>query len=94
MPVVISAKLISLETIGKDLDNLVPVGWIAASWSAASGVSFALAGEFSDIWGRKVVVLGGQVFTIVGAVSTSLSILLRVRVLTNASPADCRCHCP
>jgi MFS family permease len=68
-----------LETIGGDLDDLPDIAWIVTSWSISSAVSFSLAGEFSDIWGRKVVILGGQVFTLVGAVSnfTSLFALRR-----------------
>ncbi|KAG0650133.1 Core trichothecene cluster (CTC) 12 [Hyphodiscus hymeniophilus] len=59
---------VSLRTIGTDLKGVPDTDWIPTSWSIASAVSFSLAGEFSDIWGRKVVILGGQVVTLVGAI--------------------------
>ncbi|KAH8799843.1 putative efflux pump antibiotic resistance protein [Xylogone sp. PMI_703] len=70
-PVALGLLLVSpiLETIVDDVSgNKASIGWIPSSWSIASGVAFSLAGEFSDIWGRKSVLLGGQVLTIIGGI--------------------------
>ncbi|RFU24960.1 hypothetical protein B7463_g11378, partial [Scytalidium lignicola] len=70
-PVAIGLLLISpiLDTIVDGVSgNPASIGWIPSSWSIASAVAFALAGEFSDIWGRKAVVIGGQVLTIIGGI--------------------------
>jgi MFS family permease len=68
--------MFSLQTIGGALGDIQDIAWIVTSWSISSAVSFSLAGEFSDIWGRKVVILGGQVFTLVGAVSAIIALSL------------------
>ncbi|KAF2102996.1 putative major facilitator superfamily transporter [Rhizodiscina lignyota] len=56
-----------LDNIGEAVGN-TSLGWIPSGWSTASGVSFCIAGAFSDIFGRKYVIVAGQVFTIVGAI--------------------------
>jgi MFS family permease len=58
-----------LDTIGEALGSTANVGWIASGWSTSSAVSFSLAGAFSDIFGRKHVIIIGQIFTVIGAVS-------------------------
>lgn len=37
-------------------------------WSVASSISFGIAGNLSDVLGRRVVVLAGQVLVLVGAI--------------------------
>jgi MFS family permease len=59
----------SLESITGELGDPEITGWIPSAWSVTSAVSFSLAGEFSDIYGRKIVILVGQVITLIGAVS-------------------------
>lgn len=48
-----------------DMDNIV---WIPGSWGIASAVSFSIAGRFSDIFGRRYVLISGQLFTLIGSV--------------------------
>lgn len=40
--------------------------WIPSGWSAAAAVGFSIAGRLSDIFGRRYVILVGQLLTIVG----------------------------
>lgn len=42
------------------------VNWIAGGWSLGGSVAFAIAGQLSDLMGRKQVVLTGQGFLLVG----------------------------
>ncbi|KAI1611798.1 fungal trichothecene efflux pump [Exophiala viscosa] len=41
--------------------------WIPSGWGAAAAVGFSIAGRLSDIFGRRYVILVGQVLTIIGA---------------------------
>ena len=60
-----------LAQIGQALDDMENIGWIPGGWSVASAVSFAIAGGLSDIFGRRYVLIGGQVMVLIGAVSLS-----------------------
>lgn len=40
--------------------------WIPSGWGAAAAVGFSIAGRLSDIFGRRYVILVGQILTIVG----------------------------
>ncbi|RFU26113.1 hypothetical protein B7463_g10227, partial [Scytalidium lignicola] len=51
-----------------DMDNIV---WIPGSWGVASAVSFSIAGRFSDIFGRRYVLISGQLFTLIGSIVAS-----------------------
>ena len=42
--------------------------WIVGSWSLAAAASFTLAGTLSDVFGRRPVVLGGEILTVVGGI--------------------------
>lgn len=39
--------------------------WIPSGWGAAAAVGFSIAGRLSDIFGRRYVILVGQILTIV-----------------------------
>lgn len=70
-----------LNPIGTALGDAENTVWIAGGWSVASAVSFSIAGGWSDILGRRWVVLSGQVITLIGAVrwlSVSVFVLLYV----------------
>ncbi|KAL3426727.1 Vacuolar basic amino acid transporter 5 [Phlyctema vagabunda] len=54
--------------IGTRLGDMTNLVWIAGSWSVASSVSFSMAGSLSDIFGRRWVVLSGNLITIIGAI--------------------------
>jgi MFS family permease len=58
-----------LAQIGQALDDMDNISWIPGGWSVASAVSFAIAGGFSDIFGRRYVLISGQVMVLIGAVS-------------------------
>lgn len=40
--------------------------WIPSGWGAAAAVGFSIAGRLSDIFGRRNVILVGQLLTIIG----------------------------
>ena len=42
--------------------------WIPSGWGAAAAVGFSIAGRLSDIFGRRYVILVGQLLTIVGGI--------------------------
>lgn len=65
-----------LVNIGNALDGTDQIAWIVTSWSIASSVSFSLAGSLSDIFGRRYVILCGQLTSLVGAVSHTLYLLI------------------
>ncbi|KIX09124.1 uncharacterized protein Z518_00202 [Rhinocladiella mackenziei CBS 650.93] len=53
--------------IAMDLQgNSLNVNWIAGSWSLAGSVAMVLAGQLSDYFGRRQIVLFGQATLIVG----------------------------
>lgn len=56
-----------LGSIGLELQgNLDNVNWLASGWSLAGAVSFALAGQISDYFGRRTVILIGQALLVIG----------------------------
>ena len=54
---------VSADLGGGDID------WVISGWGMASSISFATAGRLSDIFGRRYVILVGQVIAVCGAVS-------------------------
>lgn len=42
--------------------------WIPSGWGAAAAVGFSVAGRLSDIFGRRYVILVGQLLTIIGGI--------------------------
>ncbi|KAK4941295.1 hypothetical protein LTR10_018705 [Elasticomyces elasticus] len=69
-----------LYQIGTALGDTTNLGWVVSGWSIASSVSFSLAGSLSDIFGRRCVILSGEVISLIGSViastSTDLSTLI------------------
>lgn len=56
-----------LVPIGLDLDGSVEnINWMASGWSLAGAVAFALAGQISDYFGRRHIILTGQALLIIG----------------------------
>lgn len=64
--VLVTGILAQIGTALGDIENIV---WIPGGWSVASAVSFSIAGGFSDIFGRRYVLICGQAITLIGAVS-------------------------
>jgi len=59
-----------LVPIAMDLEgSTLNILWIPSGWAVASSVSFAIAGQFSDIFGRRYVMLFGQLCVVIGHVS-------------------------
>lgn len=65
-----------LQQIGQQLGDTDNIIWIPGGWSVASAVAFAIAGALSDIFGRRWVLMSGQVLTLVGGVCVSPPALL------------------
>jgi MFS family permease len=57
--------------IGTALGDLTRITWIVGGWSIASSVSFSIAGSLSDIFGRRYLIIAGNLATLVGAVGGS-----------------------
>ena len=53
---------IALELQGSTLN----VNWMASGWSLAGSVSFAIAGQLSDYFGRRYILLFGQLLLVIG----------------------------
>ncbi|KAH8892188.1 putative efflux pump antibiotic resistance protein [Thozetella sp. PMI_491] len=49
------------------------ITWVISGWGIASSVSFAIAGRLSDIFGRRYVILLGEVLAVVGAIVAATS---------------------
>ncbi|KAF2110188.1 fungal trichothecene efflux pump-domain-containing protein [Lophiotrema nucula] len=69
------------------------VNWMASGWSLAGSVSFAIAGQLSDYFGRRYILLFGQSLLIIGQTtpakkrtSLSLSKISPTRTYTNVHP--------
>ncbi|KAF2710787.1 MFS general substrate transporter [Pleomassaria siparia CBS 279.74] len=63
--------------------------WIPSGWGAAAAVGFSIAGRLSDIFGRRYVILFGQLLTIVGGAiagtAKSMNQLIAGEVILGAS---------
>ncbi|KAL1889271.1 hypothetical protein Sste5346_009027 [Sporothrix stenoceras] len=57
-----------LQQIGQTLGDTDNILWIPGGWSVASAVSFSIAGGLSDIFGRRYVLLFGQLLTLIGGI--------------------------
>ena len=75
---------IALELQG-DLTN---VNWMASGWSLSGSVSFAIAGQLSDYFGRKDILMFGQgllvVGHIVGATAKTVNQVIAAMVILGA----------
>jgi MFS family permease len=60
-----------VSQIGTALGDMENIVWIPGGWGIASAVSFSIAGRFSDIFGRRYVLISGQIFSLIGAVCPS-----------------------
>lgn len=57
-----------LQQIGQQLNDTDNIIWIPGGWSVASAVAFSIAGGLSDIFGRRWVLISGQILTLIGGV--------------------------
>jgi len=87
-----SAVNIALPTIGHNLDmNAVELSWIAMAFLLASAVFLVPCGKLADIWGRKKMLLFGNLFftlaTLLCAFSGSGILLITARFLQGIGSA-------
>ncbi|KAF5017783.1 hypothetical protein F66182_10268 [Fusarium sp. NRRL 66182] len=52
--------------ITQELGDQDKLPWVVGAWSLATACSFSLGGPFSDVFGRRNIVLAGQVIVLIG----------------------------
>ena len=57
-----------VEPVTRALGNDGLLGWVVGAWSLSSAVSFSLAGPLSDVFGRRIPMLTGEGFVVVGCI--------------------------
>ncbi|KAK1569566.1 major facilitator superfamily transporter [Colletotrichum navitas] len=57
--------------ITKELDGQDQLAWVIGSWSLSTACSFSLAGPLSDVFGRRLLVLGGQFVIGLGCIAAA-----------------------
>ena len=69
-PVAIGFAMVAgvLAPIQADLGGVTNITWIVGAWSISSSVFFSLAGSLSDVFGRRWLILIGNLVTVVGSV--------------------------
>lgn len=63
--ILVTPILVQLSSLigGEDIEF-----WVPSGWGLAAALGFSIAGRLSDIFGRRYVILVGQVLTIVGGI--------------------------
>ncbi|KAM0188481.1 hypothetical protein ACHAPI_010587 [Fusarium lateritium] len=64
LPFVSVASII--EQITRDLGDQAKLPWVVGAWSVSTACSFSLGGPFSDLFGRRNIILAGQAIVLVG----------------------------
>lgn len=72
-----------LQQIGQQLGDTENIIWIPGGWSVASAVAFSIAGGLSDVFGRRWVLMSGQLLTLIGGVSSDFVPKRKRTVLTS-----------
>ncbi|OBR11427.1 Trichothecene efflux pump [Colletotrichum higginsianum IMI 349063] len=57
--------------ITAELGGQDQLAWVVGSWSLSTACSFSLAGPLSDVFGRRILVLGGQGAVAVGCIAAT-----------------------
>ncbi|KAI1009423.1 hypothetical protein LB504_003024 [Fusarium proliferatum] len=52
--------------ITNELGDASQLPWVVGAWSLATACSFSLGGPFSDIFGRRSIILAGQIIVLIG----------------------------
>ncbi|KAI9491400.1 major facilitator superfamily domain-containing protein [Zychaea mexicana] len=63
----------AMNIIATELDDIANQTWIATAYLVAMNSQQAIAGKFSDVFGRKPIVLFGMVFFTVGSLINALT---------------------
>ena len=68
-PIIFGFILIApvLIQLSEEIGGATITFWIPSGWAAAATILFSLAGRLSDIFGRRNVILVGQLLTVIGA---------------------------
>lgn len=72
-----------LQQIGQQLGDTENIIWIPGGWSVASAVAFSIAGGLSDVFGRRWVLMSGQLLTLIGGVSSDFVPKRKRSILTS-----------
>ncbi|KAK2051904.1 major facilitator superfamily transporter [Colletotrichum caudatum] len=57
--------------VTRELDGQDQLAWVVGSWSLSTACSFSLAGPLSDVFGRRMLVLGGQFVVGIGCIAAT-----------------------
>lgn len=78
-----------LVQLGEEIGGASLSFWIPSGWGAAAAVGFTIAGRLSDIFGRRYVILFGQLLTVIGGAiagtANSMNQLIAGEVVLGAS---------
>lgn len=78
--------------INASLGGSPNIGWVATAWTLGSSIGFLLVGRLSDIFGRRYIVLGGGVLSligcIIGATAQSVETLIAASVFNGIAAAQ------
>ncbi|KAH7037400.1 trichothecene efflux pump [Microdochium trichocladiopsis] len=58
----------TLLLINASLGGSPNISWVATAWTLGSSIGFLLVGRLSDIFGRRYIVLGGNLMGLVGCI--------------------------
>jgi MFS family permease len=82
-----SCRLLINEEIGPSNQ----LNWVATTWVLGSAIGFLLVGRLSDIFGRKWMVIGCQILSIIGmiigATAQNMNVLIAANLLNGISAA-------
>ncbi|KAJ1335655.1 Fungal trichothecene efflux pump (TRI12) [Microdochium nivale] len=82
----------TLLLINASLGGSPNIGWVATAWTLGSSIGFLLVGRLSDIFGRRYIVLGGGILSligcIVGATAQSVETLIAASVFNGIAAAQ------
>ncbi|KAL4812506.1 fungal trichothecene efflux pump [Aspergillus spinulosporus] len=81
----------TLSLINTELGNSPNINWVATVWTLSSCVGFLLIGRLSDIFGRKWIVQGSMILSIIGCIvgarATYVEMLIAANVFNGISAA-------
>ena len=81
----------TLLLINADIGPSANISWVATAWTLGSGIGFLLVGRLSDIFGRKWMVVGTNVLSligcIIGATAPTIGALIAAMLLNGIAAA-------
>jgi MFS family permease len=81
----------TLGLINAELGDSPNINWVATVWTLSSCVGFLLIGRLSDIFGRKWIVQGSMILSIIGCIvgarATYVEMLIAANVFNGVSAA-------